>query len=216
MAMDAQALAKKIHDALGQKADGHGKPTPVSHQTLNYAKGLVAALKAASFLHAPGTVVGVTAAGSPLSAGAAAGGIITIAPAPMIAETSKGVPPEAIPKSTKENTAIIAYLATATVTFAAGTITGTCTSTSEAPGILDQGAGTDGTLTGIAGPAAAAFVSAQLGGPMGPDVVKHYTAVIDYLVANCKGAYAAGSVVGVAPSASGPLSAGAGTGGTFA
>lgn len=214
MAMDAQALAKKLHDALAQKTDGNGVPTKISDQTLNYAKGIVAALKAATFSHLPGTVVGVTAAGSPLSNGAATGGVIVIQPGPMIAKVAMGVPPEALPMLKTENTAIIGYLATVMVNFSPGGITGQCTNTAESPGPLQNGAGTGGKLTGATGAAATGFVAAQLGA-IGPDMLKHYTALIDYLVANVEGKYASGSVVGVCPPAAGSLTAGAGTGGTF-
>lgn len=207
-------LANKLHDALAQKTDGNGAPTPVSDQTMNYASGVVAALKAALVNNAPGTITGVTAPGAPLSAGAGIGGIITILPAAMIAKANVGMPPQAVPNITKENIAIIQYIGTGLVTFASGNITGTCTNTPTSPGILAAGAGANGQITGLTGAGAVAAVSSALGST-GPGMLPHYTALINYILQNAVVAYASGTVVGVAPSGGGPLTAGAGAGGTI-
>lgn len=140
---------------------------------------------------------------------------MVITPAPMLAETAQGVTPQAIPKIQLENAAIIQYIGTALVNFAAGGITGTCTNTSSSPGPLAAGAGANGSLVGLTGAGASAAVSAAIGAA-GPDMIKHYTALIDYLTANAKATYASGSIVGVCPPGGGPLGAGAGTGGTIA
>ncbi len=212
--MDQNALAQKIHDALAQKKDGHGAPTPISNQTKNYAAGIVAALKAATFSNLPGTITGVTAPGSPLSGGAGIGGVIVITPAPMIAKSGVGLPPQAVPNVAKENTALIQYIGTGLVTFAAGKITGTCTNSPTSPGPLAAGAGTDGMITGLTGAGAVAAVSAALGST-GPDMLKHYDAVINYLLQNAIGTYSSGSVTGTCPAGGGPLTLGSGIGGTF-
>lgn len=212
--LDETKLAQKIHDALGQKKDGHGNPTPISNQTKNDAAGIVAALKAAVFSNLPGTITGVTAPGSPLTAGAGSGGIMVITPAPAIAKMGVGLPPQAVPNASKETTALIQYIGTGLVAFASGNITGTCTNSPTSPGPLTAGAGSNGTITGLTGSACATFVASALGSS-GPESIKHYTAIIDYILANAVAAYASGSVVGVCPSGGGPLTAGAGTGGTF-
>lgn len=212
--LDSQVLAKALHDVLSQQVDGYGKPTPVSTESMEYASGVVAALKAASVSNAPGTVVGVTSAGSPLTLGAATGGIIVISPGPMIAKVSRVFPPQAVPNTSKENTALIAYIGTATVTFAPGSITGNCTSTGVSPGPLANGAGTNGFLVGITGAGAMSAVISALGFT-GPGMIRHYQTLINYILAHASVTYASGSVVGVCPATSGPLSAGAATGGTI-
>lgn len=214
MALNAQELAKKLHDALRQKKDGNGTPTPISDQTLNYAKGIIAALKAAGVSNAPGTIAGVTAPGAPLSAGAGAGGLMVITPAPMIAKTSQGVPPQALPKINLENVAIVQYIGTGLVTFSAGSITGTCTNSPSSPGPLASGAGSGGKIIGLTGAGAVAAVSSATG-LTGPDMIKHYTALINYILEEAEVAYPTGSVVGTCPTGGGPLAAGAGTGGTI-
>lgn len=212
MALDSQELARKLHDALAQKTDGKGQPTPISDQTLSYAKGIVAALKAAVVSNAPGTITGVTAPGSPLSGGTGSAGVMVLTPGPMEAETLQGVPPQALPNIAKENVAIISYISTGLVTFS--TITGTCTSSSTSPGPLAAGAGANGTITGLTGAGATGAVSAALGSVTGPDMIKHYTALINYILANATATYASGSITGVCPPGGGPLAAGAGAGGT--
>lgn len=206
-------LANALHNALRQKKDGNGAPTPVSTETQEYASGFIASVKTGIVSHAPGTITGVTAPGAPLVAGAGLGGVIVIASAAlMIAKTSNGIPKA--PDIAKENTAVIAYVTTGLVTFAPGNITGTCTSTAMAPGPLTVGAGSMGTIVGLTGAGCLAAVGAA-GVPIGPDAIKHYTALIDYLLANAEVTYAPGAVVGVCPVGGGPLAGGTGVGGTI-
>lgn len=212
MALDDQALAKKLHDALGQKKDGQGKPTQISSMTKAYAAGIVACLKAAIVTNAPGTIVGVTAPGAPLSGGAGTGGLMVVLPAAMLAKTLVGIPPKAIPNMQKENTAIIQYIGTGLVAFSS--ITGTCTNSPTSPGPLTLGAGQNGMITGLTGAGALAAVGAV--GIVGPDALKHYTALINYIVSEAKVTYPSGGIVGACPPGGGPLTAGAGIGGTIA
>ncbi len=214
MALDANKLAQKLHDALSTTTDAEGKPTPISRQTLDKAKGVIAALKTATVAHAPGTITGTTAPGAPLENGAGSGGIITITSAPMKAITGQALPPEAIANVATENDALIAYIATGTVTFAAGKIVGTCTNTPLNPGPLAAGAGTEGKIVGLNGAGAAAAVAAARG-ISGPDSEKHYTALIDYISENAEVAYPPNGVVGVCPAAGGGLEAGSGVGGVI-
>lgn len=207
-------LAHKLHNCLSQTSDGYGKPTSVSTETQSYASGIIAALKAAVVSNAPGTISGVCAPGSPLSGGFGVGGLIVMTPAPMIAKTTGGFPGLSQPLLSKENVAIVTYLATGLVSFAAGNITGQCTNTAESPGPLTNGAGSGGKIIGITGAAAMAAVIAATGFN-GPDMIKHYTALVDYIKDKAEVTYASGSVVGVCPSGGGPLGAGAGTGGTI-
>src|SRR5690606_37899439 len=117
---------------------------------------------------------------------------------PMKAITSQGMHPTATKNIGKENDALINNIATGTVVFEAGAITGTCASTGESPGPLVSGAGTGGKLVGLSGSGAAAAVKSATGFS-GPDSIKHYTALIDYLLENVEAIYPPGSVVGVCP-----------------
>lgn len=208
--LDAQNLSKVLHEAIPQKIDGYGKPVPISQQTRAYASGVIAALEAGIFSHA--LVTGVTSPGSPLSNGAAAGGILVLQPSLMIAKTTVGLDAKARPNLEKESKAIINYIMTGTITFAAGNITGTCTNTPSSPGPLAAGAGTGGIITGITGSGAVGAVGAALGG-IGPNGVDHYTALINYILDNLEAEYTSGSVTGVCPSGGGPLASGVGAGG---
>lgn len=214
MAMDAKELASKIlNDSLGSPTDKDGKPISVTKEMQEYAAGFIAAMKAGTFLNAPGTIVGVTSAGSPLSAGLGLNGIFATTPAPWIAKTAKGFSPVG-PDLAKEHAAVIAYVMTNFITFAPGKITGTTTNTAESPGILNAGAGSDGKFLTVNGALCmGAVIAAGVGS--GPMMIKHYAVMMQYVLEKAVGTYASGSVVGVAPSGGGPLIAGAGAGGTI-
>lgn len=207
------ALALKLHEALGQKTDGQGAPTQVSNETQEYASGIIAALKAAIVSNPTGTITGISAPGAPLSAGAGIGGLMVIQPSPMIAKTSNGFAPPG-PNLVLENTAVIQYIGTGIITFASGSVTGTCTNTPVSPGPLTNGAASGGTITLLTGVACAAAVAAATGSA-GPDMVKHYTALIDYILENAEVSYASGSITAVCPPGGGPITAGTGVGGTI-
>lgn len=212
--LDAQELALKLHNVLSQTSDKDGAPTKVSEYTKAYAKGVVASLKSAVVTNAPGTIVGVCAPGSPLSAGAGIAGLVVALPVQMLAETVKTFPPGSTVMLTQENIAIITYISTALAVFSPGSITGTCTNTAESPGPLLNGAGSGGKLTIINGIGAYAAVSAAIG-PLGPSALLHYNTLINYILDKAEVTYSTGSVVGICPSGGGPLGAGAGVGGTI-
>jgi hypothetical protein len=207
-------LANTLHDAQSQKTDGQGKPLSPATEIQEYASGIVAALKAATFSHLPGTVTGITAPGAPLASGAALGGIIVIQPSALIAKTANGFSPPG-PKVSSENIAVIQYIGTGLVNFPVGTITGTCTSTPVSPGPLILGSGSGGSIVGITGAGCVAAVSAATG-LAGPDMLNHYNALINYILANAEASYPVGTVTGVCPAGSGPLIGGTATGGLFA
>lgn len=211
MAMAEKDLAKKLHEALAQKEDGEGKPTPVSSQTQEYASGYIAALKASTVAHAAGLVTATGTPATPIADGAATMGLfVGLVPAPMLAKTQVGAPG---PFSVLENTAVINYvLANATITFDSGTITGTCTATPTSPGPLVAGAGTMGYVEGLDGSACSDFVASQTGLD-GPDMEKHYTALMDYTIESLEVEYLTGSVIGSFATGGGPMIAGTGVGG---
>lgn len=212
--LDAVELANKLHGNIIPKIGADGAPLPVSTESQTYAAGVIAALKSAIVSNLPGTINGITAPGSPLSAGSGIGGLIVMTPAPMIAVTTGGFNPLSGPDLLKENTAIVTYIATGLVTFAPGNITGQCTSSPTSPGPLANGAGTGGKITALTGAGAFAAVFAALGF-LGPDALNHYTILINYILDKAEVTYASGSVTGVCPPGGGPLGGGAATGGTI-
>ncbi|RLI53011.1 MAG: hypothetical protein DRP09_16695, partial [Candidatus Thorarchaeota archaeon] len=142
--------------------------------------------------------------------GAATLGVfVGLTPAPMLAKTQVGEPG---PMLAGENTAVITYLMTGLIEFSAGNIQGTCTATPTSPGILGPPAsGTGGKVTGLTGAACMAMVAA--GGVAGPDMLAHYTALIDYISDNLEVSYPAGSVQGAFGVGGGALIAGTALGG---
>lgn len=209
MALDPVALANKILASQLPEKDAENKPRPSPEQLTEYCKGLVAALQAGVVSHAPGTVNGTTVAGGPLALGSASGGLMVLTPALFIAKTQVATPN---PLYAAENSALIAYImASGTVSFDPGTITGTCSSTPSSPGPLLLGQGTGGKIVGLSGAAAALAVGAT-----GPDAVKHYDIIMTYIMENASVSYPLNSVVGTCPPAAGPLAAGAATGGIIA
>jgi len=212
MALDSTELTNKVLDAISQNVDGNGLPIPAPTEMQEYCSGIVAALKSAVVSHAPGTITGTTAPGAPLSNGAGSAGIIVITPAPMIAKTTKAMPDS--PKIITENTALIQYIGTGLVAFAAGNITGNCTSTPINPGPLVNGAGSAGTIMGLTGVACAGAVAAATG-LAGPEMITIYTVIMDYISQNAEVSYAAGTVQGTCPAGGGPLAGGFASGGVI-
>ena len=136
-------LAQKLWESLSTSG---GKP--VSAQITAYATGIIAALKAGTLSNLPGTVNGTTAiGGAPMTLGMAMGGTLSLQADAMIAITTVGMDPAAIPNIKNENKAIIAYIGlSALVNFSVGGIVGNSTATPLSPGPLTAGAGSGGTI----------------------------------------------------------------------
>ena len=208
MALIAKELAAKMQQALGQKTDGSGAAIPTPDELTKRANGICKALKAGTFAHA-GTITAIGAPGSPVTLGTGLLGVLVLSPAAMITEVLQSA---VGPHATAEATAFIAYLATGTIMFPPGKITGNCTATPVSPGILAAGAGSGGRIIGInAAGAVAAMLAAGI--PMGPESIPHYNAAITYILANLEGSYSSGSVTGTFAAGGGPLAAGTGIGG---
>lgn len=215
MALVVADLASAINTALGPPTDKDGNPIAVTSEMMGYANAVVTTLKAGTFTHAVGTVLGVGAPGAPITGGTALLGII----AGVSAGTWSGILASAFPGATTTATeagASTGYImASGKVNFASGDITGTCTATPLSPGILAAGAGSGGLVAALVGSAWASAVLAAIGSP-GPLAAPVYTAVANYIIANAACSYATGTVVGVFAATGGPMTAGAGTAGLIA
>lgn len=211
MAMVPNDLADKIKNALGFGAQ------PTSKETKGMAQSIIDEMKAALVNNPPGTIVGVAPpSGGPLTAGAGTGGLITGMTPPSLAGrfVSNGVAPSQTPQILGMASAICTHFQTGLVVFAVGGITGSCTNTPTSPGAL-TGAGANGTIVGLAGPALAGLMSTSYGS-VSPQLLAMCTAIVTYVTANAKVAYASGSVTGVCSAGGGPIVAGTGVGGTIA
>lgn len=209
--LDATQLAQEINKAIGA-TDKDGNKIKVTEEMKTYAKAILT-LKQATTAHAPGTVTGTTAPGSPLSGGAAMNGLLVgFTPGPWLGIMSGGFP--SAPDIGKEATASVGYInGAAKINFAANNITGTCTNTPTSPGPLAAGAGNDGTIDMLDGEAWSKVVIPPTGDPKLAS--KIYKAIVKYINENAEVTYAPGSVVGTCPSGGGPLAAGAATGGVI-
>ena len=213
MPMNPPKLAKEMQDAIGQS----GKPTSKENEGL--AKAIIGEIKELAIVNfLPGTVQGTTAAGGPLSAGSASNGVI-IGPTPVtlaarIAKESGF--PGPTPQLLGMATGVVTHLLTGTVSFSPGGITGQCTSSTNSPGPL-IGAGANGKIVGLQGPAMADLVSKGMGQPSAsPELAKLCGAIVDHIMQNAAVSFPMASVVGTCPPGGGPLALGAATGGKVA
>ena len=214
MALDAQALADKLKNSLGFSQ------FPTSKENNGFAKAYVSEITSlAKVNNIVGTITGVCAPGSPLSAGAGIGGIISGPSGPTLAAKiqSEAGYPYISPELLKFSTAVTDHLKTGIVVFAPGTITGTCTNTAESPGPLTGGAGSGGKITLLSGPTLAQLLSQAIGESyVSPQLLQFAITLVTYTMTMAEVAYASGTVVGLCPSGGGPLSAGVGLNGIIA
>lgn len=211
MTLSVDDLASSILTALGSPVDKDGNPVSVTDQMRSYARAVIDTLMAGTFANAPGTINGSAAPGGPLMGGTGVGGVVSgLSPSVWGSDLASAFP--AAPKTADEARDSTTYLmASALVGFASGDITGTCTATPSSAGILANGAGTDGTISGLDGSAWA--TAAEAPGPLG---VPFYSAVAAYLMKNASCSYASGAVTGTFAANGGPLVAGTGIGGMIA
>lgn len=200
-----------------------GFPLPVSAQLTGWGSGVVTHIQMAALVsNAPGTITGTCPpSGGPLAAGAGAGGLIAgMSGASMASLVQAGAGYPSVSSELSTFCAqIVSHIQTfGIVTFAPGTITGTCTNTPVSPGALSAGAGTNGIISGLDGTVLANAIHAAVGYPgstSGP-LISFCTAIANYIMANGVASYASGTVTGVCPAGGGGLTAGAGAGGTIA
>jgi len=207
-------LADEINNAIGA-TDKDGNPIATTSEMIAYATAVVNSLAAASLNNAPGTVMATGTPTTPIADGSASSGLIIVLPVTWLSELQTGFPTAVPAQLSIEANASTTYLtASSSIAFAAGQITGLCTATPANPGILQNGAGTGGELTGIAGSSWSSAVLAALGasGPLGEVI---YSAIADYLIANTEASYAANTVTGAFAIGGGPMTLGTGIGGTL-
>lgn len=211
MALDATSLA----DAL--KA-GLGFTEATTAQLSGLAQDIVDHIGTAVFSNLLGTVTGeAPPTGGPLANGAASNGVIVLVPSDL--ETRFNA---TFGTSTSEisgfATAFSTHIASALVTFVAGNITGTCTNVgppTPAPGVL-LGEGANGILEGLDAPTLAALISSSIGQSGTTGRLDGFSeSLVTEVSDNAEATYLVGSVTGVAPSGGGPITLGAGTGGTI-
>lgn len=215
MSMSPPSMADLIRSTMGF-------PTPVSSQLLGWASGVIQEITSNALVsNLPGTITGTTAPGSSLSNGAGMGGLIAgMSGGSMASKVVAAVP---YPYTSTQLTAfcnqiVLHIQSLGMVNFDSGNITGTCTNTPLSPGPLVAGAGSNGKIIGLSGPTLAAAIHAAVGYPGGVSLrlIQFCTAIVSYIMDNAAVSYATGTVNGLCPPGGGPLSAGAGVGGTIA
>lgn len=205
MPMVPANLAQGIADALGADA-----PTP---QIIGEATAYVNAMLAATFSHP--SIVGVTAPGAPLSAGAAPGGLILGLVGPKIgADIASALGAPATPQILGTADGFATHMMTAMVNFDTGMVVGQCTNTPTSPGPLAAGAAQNGKIMGLSDSALAGLWAAIFGGKS-KELEAKAKAIVDFFSNECVASYPTGGVVGLCPPGGGPLAAGVGVGGMF-
>lgn len=183
-----------------------------------YATGIIAAFKAATCVHPrqPKTIDGAGVPnGGPFTGRATQGKILNLSDVVMTEAMTADYP-----KPMKENTFALEAKGVCEYLMSAGVvvfdkITGTCAATSEAPGMLEGGAGVGGRITALKGDAMQTVVGGYTGAAGGVTVA-WYEALCQYLMQMCEVTYPPGAVRGEFPSGGGaPLTA-EGVGGVFA
>lgn len=189
------------------------KPKEVTAQHKVYANAIITTLKAGIVNNAPGTVTATTVAAAPITNGTASNGLITALLAPtwisIMAAGFKGSNPTLLNKEALGSTTYL--MSAAKVTFQLNSIVGNSTATPTSPGILVLGAGNNGKISGLVGSDWAKLVV-----PPGADSTfseKLYNEIAEYIMENAVVTYPVGTIVGITPAVSGPLTLGAGAGG---
>lgn len=211
----ANDLATLLKGSLGFAAE------PNSSQIVGVAQSIVDELGMAAVTFLPNTINGTAPPsggpppdGGPLIGGTGAGGTIagptgaTLA-AKMVANC--GFP--STPQLTGWCGAIATHLITGIVTLP--TVTGTCTNTPTSLGVL-IGEATGGLISGLVGPALAATMASGLGQPgPSPQLLQFANDFVSYIMSNAEVTFVTGTITAIAPAGGGPITAGAGSGGTI-
>ena len=209
MPLNDTALASGMKDALGFSA----KPT--SAQNADFAGSIVKHLMTGIVSFLPGTITGTAPpSGGPLTNGAGSGGkIIHIPPglAALLAAALGAATPEI---SGMANAISNHIVAAGLVSFKTGSITGACANTPTSPGPL-VGAGANGAIEGLSGPAMAALMASGMGkGAPSPELSKMCDAICNHIMKNA--VVTLPLVSGLCGPGGGPITLGAAAGGTIA
>lgn len=211
MALDPTALAEALKSGLGFTEATTAKLTGLAQDIVDH-------IGTATFSNSPGTITGeAPPTGGSLINGAATGGIIVLVPSDLVTrfEATFGTSTSAISGFAN---AFSTHIASALVTFASGNITGTCTNVgppTPAPGVL-IGEGIDGILEGLDASTLAALISANIGQSGTTSKLDGFSeSLVTEVSNNAEAVYLTGTVTGVAPSGGGPITLGAGSGGTI-
>lgn len=159
MGLNPSRLAQGILDGV------NGSQYSMTSQISGLAQAIINHALSASVAFAPGTIIGTGVPVGPF-VGSGLGGIITLVPALLISDINS-VFGASTAQLTGLGTAISSHIASATVTFAPGTITGLCTAVAApvpAPGILVAGVGAGGTIVGLVPSMLAGLIAGYLGG----------------------------------------------------
>lgn len=210
--LNAVSLADEIRSAMGF-------PNPVSNQLKGWAKALVDEItNNAIITNAINTINGSCPPGSALSNGTGTGGIISGLLGTRFATSVASNAGYSTVSSRLQSfcTQIVLHIQTfGTVTFLAGSITGTCTNTGGSPGPLVNGAGNNGMVIGLDGTvlANAIHVAAGYPGSTSTRLIQFCTAMTNHIKNNGNGFYTSGGVTGSCPAGGGALVSGTGSNG---
>lgn len=209
-------LADAINVAIDAR-DKDGNLPPAAPEMIAYATAVVNTLQAAVVANTPGSVSATALpVPSPILAGSASGGTMTLMEAVWTAALAAGFPTADSGKLSSEATASTGYIASSgTVNFASGGITGLSTATPITPGILTAGEGSGGTVDDLVGDDWAASVVGSQGLASTAIAKAIFNAISTYINANAEAAYATGSINGVFTPGGGSMTAGTGVGGTI-
>lgn len=204
MATDADVLAAAIQAALGDSAED------LTERNKALAKAIVSQLTTLAVVSfAAGSVTGTCPPGGPLSGGAATGGTVSGLSKDKLANdvaSSQGGSATANVKTLASG--ICSHLATASVTFAAGTVTGVCSNSPLSPGAF-VGQASGGVLSGLSAPALAQLIAQAFGGKVSQKLLAMAGAIVDHAQQKAE-AYFPSGLTGVAPAGGGALAAGLG------
>lgn len=192
-----------------------GFPLPVSTQLTGWASAVVTEIQTnAKVNHS--VVTGTCPDGGPLANGAASNGLISGLQGPRLATAVAAAAgyPGVSSELTKFSAQIVSHIhILGRVTFASGTITGSCPG---GGGPLSSGAGTNGTVVSLSGSTLASAIHSAVGYPGGVStrLTQFCTALVNHIMTNARVTYASGSVTGSC--GGGTLSSGVGANGTIA
>lgn len=220
MALVIRDLADAINNAIAAKdKDGHLIST--TSEMAAYAKAVIDTLIGGSVSNASGTVTGTGIPITPATpspdntfSGTATTGIMALTDTSWISDMTTGFPGADSSSISNNASKSVNYLISdGVITFSS--ITGLDTATNLPPasptsGILSQGTGTNGLISGLTG---ASWNTALMSpGPLGPTI---YSAISNYIISNATVAYASGDVTGTFAPGAGPLTLGAASSGTI-